>query len=303
LALSFFVHRRCGGSVRIREMALFKLDEVMNLKEMTVMFIHHLGPIATLQTRCVGRLFCNMLNPGLLSDAFGLSKFSIDGGYQTNVSEAEMLFHGSSSLCEYVRNYELNTDDAVCRVLSALSQNSVSQPNVHGQTALMWAAGRGHASFCSFLLAANAELDATDSSGWTALMHAAWYGHARSITTLLKARADVETASTYYTPLMAAARFGHLDAVHELLAFSASTSVTTRFGETALSLSRDMRHQSVTSLLEGADMPDHKLGPDPCCSSKPQAQLVLGCAVQRSRHVIRGARRARAEFEAAISSC
>lgn len=286
-------------------MALLKLDEVMNLKEMTVMFIHHLGPIATLQTRCVGRLFWNMLNPGLLSEAFGLTKFSIEGGYQTDISEAELLFYGSSSLCEYVRNYELNTDDAVCRVLSALSQNSVSQPNMHGQTALMWAAGRGHANFCAFLLSAGAELDATDSSGWTALMHAAWYGHARSIATLLKAGADVEkrTASTYYTPLMAAARFGHSDAVNELLAFSASTSATTRFGETAMSLSRDMRHHSVTRLLEGADMIVHKLGPEARCSSKPQSQLVPGCAVQRSRHSIRGARRARAEFEAAISSC
>ena len=60
---------------------------------------------------------------------------------------------------------------------------------------------------------------------------------------------------------MAAARFGHYTVVRELLLSGADASVTTSFGETALSLALHLRHGAVAELLQG------------CCPGRP---LVAG---------------------------
>jgi len=138
---------------------------------------------------------------------------------------------------------------------TSMRGGSVSEPNVHGQTALMWAAGHGCAPLCALLIASGASLEAVDSGGWTALFRAVWHGQESATAVLLRAGADVNTHKARYTPLMAAARFGHGRLVQDLLAARADPSpAMPPFGETALCLAKAQGHRPVVELLAGSGL-------------------------------------------------
>jgi hypothetical protein len=74
----------------------------------------------------------------------------------------------------------------VPEVISALIKrgaNVNAKENSRGQTALMWAAGEGHAAAVRALVAGGADLRARSKGGWTALLFAAREGQAGAVRT------------------------------------------------------------------------------------------------------------------------
>lgn len=156
-----------------------------------------------------------------------------------------------------------------------------------GSTALMWAAGWGHADIVQQLLEAGADVDAADENYETALMWAVGVGYAEVVQTLIDAGADVDAkayehghtalmrASTsavgdpyivqlllqagatvdlrdYYdnTALMLAASRGHTDIVQQLLEAGADVDVVNENSETALALATQNGHDEVVYLVK-----------------------------------------------------
>lgn len=212
--------------------------ESVCFEDLTSTVVATLGPVAALQLRCASTTLKGILCHEMLQFASPAWK--------------------GLTLSERISSKDVELGDAVAAAVLQASVQEVNAPTLSGQTALMWAAGRGQASLCALLLESGAQIEAVDSSGWTALFHGAWHGHEKAVAILLSAQANVNAVSTAgvkYTPLMAAARFGHEKVVQLLLAANADTSVKTRFGETAASLAKEMRHQGVVQILagEGAD--------------------------------------------------
>mmetsp|Transcript_6298 Transcript_6298/g.10614 ORF Transcript_6298/g.10614 Transcript_6298/m.10614 type:complete len:259 (+) Transcript_6298:27-803(+) len=247
--------------------------EAVCFEDLTTTLVAALGPAAALQLRCASGTLRGILCHDTLQFAAAAWKSPHTSGLRL-----------SDRICT-AKEGEL-ADLIAAEVLLATPQE-VSAPNEYGQTALMWAAGRGHAPLCALLLEAGAEIEAVDSSGWSALFHGAWHGQCHAVAVLLRAQANVNvlsSAGVKYTPLMAAARFGHVRVVQQLMAAKAETSVKTPFGETAASLAREQRHHGVVQLLGGADM-------------------GVGLGSHHSRHAPNYHRwRARTDFELAVAS-
>jgi len=219
------------------------LRGVFELEELVAAVICALGPIQSLQLRAVQHASAALVSDRLL--------LKVAEGWSSSLAGVSQ----KGSLSEWIRTSPKITDAIPCAILAASSHgHSVSEPNAHGQTPLMWAAGRGHAPLCALLVTCSANLDAVDSGGWTALFRAAWHGKESCVAVLLRANADMETKTARYTPLMAAARFGHAPVVRQLLVAKADASATTVFGETALSLAHDQRHEAAIRLLQGSTL-------------------------------------------------
>ena len=69
----------------------------------------------------------------------------------------------------------------------------VEATNEFGETPLMWAAENGHTGCVAVLLAAGVDVEATDKEGGTALVAAAEHGHKACVALL---RAAAKLAST-----------------------------------------------------------------------------------------------------------
>jgi palmitoyltransferase len=74
--------------------------------------------------------------------------------------------------------------------LAALPSADVDAADLHGRTALIWAAYRGHVEVCQVLLGEGAAIEAKDRSGYTALLWAVIKGNAQIARLLLQAGAD-----------------------------------------------------------------------------------------------------------------
>ena len=122
--------------------------------------------------------------------------------------------------------------------------------SANGQTALHYAARRGHAEAVSLLLGASAAVDAQEAGGWT--------------------------------PLMLAAKRGHVAAVEALLTSSASLELRTGAGLTALSLACVESHTEVALavLRAGADpssMDDDEWTPVHTAAKKGLGEILTAC--------------------------
>ena len=104
-----------------------------------------------------------------------------------------------------------------------------------GRTALHEAAALGNLNVLNALLAANAEVDARNSSGETPLHLAARFGQLASVKYLVGkgAQVNVKSKFTRSTPLMAAAEMGHAAIIHELMLSGANKGERDTFGKTA----------------------------------------------------------------------
>lgn len=113
-----------------------------------------------------------------------------------------------------------------------------ADPNDYRRTysALMYAAGNGHASVVGLLLAHGARVDHRDHNGDRALLWAAARGHAEVVRLLLGAGAAVDSADDPYRikPLMKASENGHLEVVRLLLAAGADPRRHDHVDDTAL---------------------------------------------------------------------
>ncbi|HNT28501.1 MAG TPA: ankyrin repeat domain-containing protein [bacterium] len=112
----------------------------------------------------------------------------------------------------------------------------INKPNARGQTALMWAAQRGHLEVVKFLVQLGANVNAVDADRQEpVLMWATKKGHKEVVEFLIASGADVNQGDQFKeTPLMDAARYGHKDLCELLLNKRARVNDTDVNGESAL---------------------------------------------------------------------
>jgi len=147
----------------------------------------------------------------------------IDRGFDANARDE----NGQPAI---IRALRAESDD----VALALAKDPRLDPEVRNganETALMWAAMRGHVEACEALIARGA---AVNRPGWTPLHYAASGNQLATMRLLLSHDAIVDARSpTGRTPLMQAARYGSEDLVEMLLRSGADLRATDRDGSTA----------------------------------------------------------------------
>lgn len=123
-----------------------------------------------------------------------------------------------------------------------------------GGEALRYAAACGDTEAVLALLAAGAEVDASDELGLTPLINAAESGHTDTLKALLAAGADVNAVNrTGITALISAAWEGNSDTAQVLLVAGADPNKKDINGETALTIAASEGHSAiVAALLEKA---------------------------------------------------
>ncbi len=143
-----------------------------------------------------------------------------------------------------------NRDIAMVRGL--LKQHvDPNAPDVDGTTPLIWAAHNGDAETGKLLIAAGANVKATNRYGINALHEAATLGDLAMMEALLKAGADPNAAyGAGETPLMLAARTGNLNAVKLLIDRGANVNGADEFkGYTPLMFAATENQAEVAKLL------------------------------------------------------
>lgn len=134
----------------------------------------------------------------------------------------------------------------------------VNKPNARGQTALMWAAQRGHLEVVKFLVQLGANPNAVDTDRQEpVLMWATKKGHKEVVEFLIVSGSDVNQGDQFKeTPLMDAARYGHKALCELLLNKRARVNDTDVNGESALMWAAANGHAEVVKYLisYGADI-------------------------------------------------
>jgi len=126
-------------------------------------------------------------------------------------------------------------------------------------TELMAAAYAGDLERVQQLLAAGADVNATDDSGWTALMKACYNtehkrGFAEVVQALIDAGANIEAPIGYgVRPLMLAAGYGETAVVDTLLRAGADVLAKNEGGYTALMMVKQKFYVDVINLLHEAE--------------------------------------------------
>lgn len=133
-----------------------------------------------------------------------------------------------------------------------------SDPNAGvGRSALFHAAFNGDVESLKMLLAARADINATDK-GMSPLYAAAQEGHVEVVRRLIAAGAalDLHTDDAHSTALYAAADAGHLDIVKMLINAGANVNLRTSQGSTTLMRAVEKQHHAIVDelLKAGADV-------------------------------------------------
>lgn len=120
--------------------------------------------------------------------------------------------------------------------------------------ALYMAARYGHPEVVKVLLEKNVDVNKVNGFGWTPLHYAAGYGHAEVIEVLLEKKAKVNQSDDKkgWTALHWAANNGHFAAFKALLKGNPAIYLTTKNGETELSLALGNRHYNIAYACLGA---------------------------------------------------
>lgn len=176
---------------------------------------------------------------------------------------------------ELVAAIDAGDRTAVERLATA---STVAFRGAGGVTPLMRAAGRGALDIVERLLAAGADVQATDERGYTPLFHACHdpeqdRGHPEVVQRLLDAGADKEAKIGFgVRPLMFAAGNGEAGVVEVLLRAGADPLARNEVGRTALMMVKDRDYVDVINLLHDAEM----LAGSSACETRhaPDMQVV-----------------------------
>jgi hypothetical protein len=137
----------------------------------------------------------------------------------------------------------------VAAVLLQHPATRVDAANPAGETALMFAALKGHLDWAQRLVAKGA---AINREGWTPLHYAASGGGTDVVRWLLDQGAAIDApAPNRSTPLMMAARYGASESVELLLARGADTRPRNDRGLTAADFARGAGRDALADRLEG----------------------------------------------------
>jgi len=127
---------------------------------------------------------------------------------------------------------------------------SIDDDDHKGQTALWYASRDNHYECMKLLLSAGAEVNKGDNTNYTPLMAASSLGPDGAII-LLDEGADVNaTDNAGYTALMHACMNGKLSSVKILIATGANVTMTSRDGDSALSLSKARQRNEIVNYLK-----------------------------------------------------
>jgi len=149
-----------------------------------------------------------------------------------------LLFFSSTAYAGLIESAKAGNLAGVRAAL--LREDDIMQTDKNGNNALMWASWNGHGKIVQELLAAKADVHATDGPvGDTALTKAAFNGgtdaHVKIVRALLAAGANIETKNGYeVTALMNACSRGHIKIVKTLLQAKADATAVDQGGVTAL---------------------------------------------------------------------
>ena len=147
-------------------------------------------------------------------------------------------------------------------------------------TELMTAAYAGDLEQVNQLLAAGADVNATDEAGWSALMKACYNaeykrGFADVVQALIDAGANIEAPIGYgVRPLMLAAGYGETAVVDALLKAGADVLAKNEGGFTALMMVKQKFYVDVINLLHEAEQMAG-LGENSCASKNAPGSNVV----------------------------
>ena len=149
---------------------------------------------------------------------------------------------------------------SVSHFIDEHEEDIVNQANAWGETPLHLASNgaTGHVTIAATLIAAGANVNATNFSRNTPLHFAAEDGHASIVSLLIAATAslDLKNSVEGRTPLYLSARNGHVFVVSMLIAAKASLDAQDKYGDTPLHQAANYGRVSIADMLiaAGADV-------------------------------------------------
>lgn len=161
---------------------------------------------------------------------------------------------------------EAASENSIDMILQQLdrSPNTIDETDPEsGNTALLIACERGHASAARTLADRGANLEHKSRSGWTALGLACAAGNEAVVSALLSRNASVDApVEDGLSPLMVASENGNLEISRSLLGNRADPNLVADDGSTALMLAAEHGHAPVVRALIGASADANKKLPD-----------------------------------------
>jgi predicted LPLAT superfamily acyltransferase len=200
--------------------------------------------------------------PGRMEEVFGLGKAEA-GRTEINFGHCKVTLTpqiGPSAAAPSNAAQD-NLNDAsdagdLSRVKALLAAKAdVNATDPDGTMALFLASQKGHVEVVNALLAAKADVNAKTANGATALFIASAYGHLEVVRVLLAAKADVNVkrAGDGGTALFIASQEGYLGVVQALLAAKADVNAKGTYGATPLIQAAGLSHLEVVRALLAAN--------------------------------------------------
>jgi len=173
-------------------------------------------------------------------------------GARTGLRKVQALFkhtYEKVSLNGQLLNAAKKGYPRLARILIAAKAN-ISATNFRQKTPLHLAAKYGHTDVVRILLASKADIAAQDDCNETPLHKAAKYGHLDVVKVLIDSHANI-AAKDYEseTPLHHAAKYGHFDIVNTLLAVGANHALRDYWGKTPLHWAIERQYFAVAKCL------------------------------------------------------
>jgi len=216
--------------------------EDVNIEDILSEIVSFLGPLLACELRCLSRDMQHAATDVMMQ------RMSVAGYENRSVG----------LICDIIAGNERIDDRFVAAVFAMMVPETSFKCDANGvemSKALIGAVNRSSAPLCALLLKRKAEVDAVDAGGCSVLSLACWHGRYEVASVLMRSKADINASSSRsmdYTPLMSAARFGHSRIARKLLLAKADAELSTKFGDTALSLALHGGHDEASKLLQGA---------------------------------------------------